>query len=254
MALWGDVDVKNGTGTVTTTTSSTTVNGANTLFTTELEVGQYITITDDSTGTEHQIKSITSNTVLELFANPTEAESGKAFQITTKPAYDNTNVFGINAAEAPGGVTPGWVKVTNGTGGRAGRTQYETLVAFGDHTKPSEAGSDADAGQFGELSFASNISGGTRTGQGTVAFAVTMTADNTLSPTYQWQKSTDGGVTFANVADGSASESGTNDVTSTYTTAIFADAAAAVDVAYRVVVSATGANSVTSGAGTVTIN
>ena len=253
MALWGDVDVKNGTGTVTTTTSSTTVNGANTVFTTELEVGQYITITDDSTGTEHQIKSITSNTVLELFANPTEAESGKAFQITTKPAYDNTNVFGINAAEAPGGVTPGWVKVTNGTGGRAGRTQYETLVAFGDHTKPSEA-SDADAGQFGELSFASNISGGTRTGQGTVAFAVTMTADNSLTPTYQWQKSTDAGATFANVTDGSASQSGTNNVTSTYTTASFADAAAAVDVQYRVVVSATGANSVTSDAGTVTIN
>ena len=254
MALWGDIDISaNKTGTVTTTTSSTTVNGDGTAFTTELEVGQYITITGDSTGTEHQIKSITSNTVLELYANPTEAESGKAFQVTTKPAYDNTNVFGINAAEAPGGVTPGWVKVTNGTGGRAGRTQYETLVAFGDHTKPSEA-SDADAGQFGELSFASNISGGTRTGAGTVAFAVTMTQDNTLSPTYQWQKSTDGGVTFANVADGSAASSGTNNVTSTYTTASFANAAAAVNVAYRVVVSATGANSVTSASGTVTIN
>jgi hypothetical protein len=81
-----------------------------------------------------------------------------------------------------------------------------------------------------------------------------MTQDNTLSPTYQWQKSTDGGVTFANVADGSAASSGTNNVTSTYTTASFANAAAAVDVAYRVVVSATGANSVTSASGTVTIN
>ena len=254
MALWGDIDISaNKTGTVTTTTSSTTVNGAGTAFTTELEVGQYITITGDSTGTEHQIKSITSDTVLELYANPTEAESGKAFQVTTKPAYDNTNVFGINAAEAPGGVTPGWVKVTNGTGGRAGRTQYETLVAFGDHTKPSEA-SDADAGQFGELAFATNVVNASRTGAGTVQFTVTMVQDNTLSPTYQWQKSTDGGVTFANVADGSAASSGTNNVTSTYTTASFANAGAAVDVAYRVVVSATGANSVTSASGTVTIN
>ena len=254
MALWGDIDISaNKTGTVTTTTSSTTVNGAGTAFTTELEVGQYITITGDSTGTEHQIKSITSDTVLELYANPTEAETGKAFQVTTKPAYDNTNVFGINAAEAPGGVTPGWVKVTNGTGGRAGRTQYETLVAFGDHTKPSEA-SDADAGQFGELAFATNVVNASRTGAGTVQFTVTMVQDNTLSPTYQWQKSTDGGVTFANVADGSAASSGTNNVTSTYTTASFANAAAAVDVAYRVVVSATGANSVTSASGTVTIN
>ena len=254
MALWGDIDISaNKTGTVTTTTSSTTVNGAGTAFTTELEVGQYITITGDSTGTEHQIKSITSDTVLELYANPTEAESGKAFQVTTKPAYDNTNVFGINAAEAPGGVTQGWVKVTNGTGGRAGRTQYETLVAFGDHTKPSEA-SDADAGQFGELAFATNVVNAARTGAGTVQFTVTMVQDNTLSPTYQWQKSTDGGVTFANVTDGSAASSGTNNVTSTYTTASFANAGAAEDVAYRVVVSATGANSVTSASGTVTIN
>ena len=254
MALWGDIDISaNKTGTVTTTTSSTTVNGNGTQFTTELEAGQYITITGDSTGTEHQIKSITSDTVLELYANPTEAESGKAFQVTTKPAYDNTNVFGINAAEAPSGVTPGWVKVTNGTGGRAGRTQYETLVAFGDHTKPSEA-SDADAGQFGELVFATNVTNAARTGAGTVQFTVTMVQDNTLSPTYQWQKSTDGGSTFANVTDGSAASSGTNNVTSTYTTASFANAAAAENVAYRVVVSATGANSVTSASGTVTIN
>ena len=256
MALWGDIDISaNKTGTVTTTTSSTTVNGDGTAFTTELEVGQYITITGDSTGTEHQIKSITSDTVLELYANPTEAEEDKAFQVTTKPKYDNENVFGINSAEAPSGVTPGWVKVTNGTGARAGRVQYETLVAFADHTKPSEGfSSDADAGQFGELAFATNVTNAQRTGAGTVQFTVTMVQDNNLSPTYQWQKSTDGGVTFANVTDGSAASSGTNNVTSTYTTASFANAAAAVDVAYRVVVSATGATSVTSASGTVTIN
>jgi len=252
MALWGDIDITaNLSGTVQT--DGTAVVQGSSGFTAQLTVGEYVTFSNQA-GVEYQVKRIIDADDFELtaVAGNTNA-SGLNVKRSEKPTYDNEDVFGINAAEAPGGVTPGWVKVTNGTGGRAGRTQYETLVAFGDHTKPSEA-SDADAGQFGELSFASNISGGTRTGQGTVAFAVTMTADNSLTPTYQWQKSTDAGATFANVTDGSASQSGTNNVTSTYTTASFADAAAAVDVQYRVVVSATGANSVTSDAGTVTIN
>lgn len=38
-----------------------------------------------------------------------------------------TKVFGVNKSEAQG-AAPGWVRVTKGTGGRAGRINYETLV------------------------------------------------------------------------------------------------------------------------------
>lgn len=42
------------------------------------------------------------------------------------------NVFGIDANEGAalnGPASPGWVRIVQGTGGRAGRRQYETLVA-----------------------------------------------------------------------------------------------------------------------------
>ena len=52
---------------------------------------------------------------------------------TGQQQFGNT-VFGVDAAEV--GVTQaathsGWVRVTEGTGGRAGRKQYEVLVAGG---------------------------------------------------------------------------------------------------------------------------
>jgi len=238
MALWGDVDVKNGTGTVTTTTSSTTVNGANTLFTTELAVGQYITITDDSTGTEHQVRSITSNTVLELFAKPTEAESTKAFQITTKPSYDNENVVGMTSAEAGTiGAGPGWVKVTEGTGGRAGRVQYETLVAFGDHTKPSEAGSNADDATFGVITLATIADVSAATGQAETIQVVATTTNNVV-PSYQWQLRTTG--SYANLANGGVYGDVTTD------TLAISDNTGLNGNRYRCVVSGAGATTVNS--------
>lgn len=58
----------------------------------------------------------------------TEVETGE----TGIQMYGN-NVFGVDKAEAVvtgKGVAPGWVRVTTGSGGRAGRVTYETLVAF----------------------------------------------------------------------------------------------------------------------------
>lgn len=50
-------------------------------------------------------------------------------------AAAGVTVYGVDAVEAgvAGGDVPhtGWVKVTRGEGGRAGRTQYEVLVAGG---------------------------------------------------------------------------------------------------------------------------
>lgn len=73
------------------------------------------------------------------------AQWGKADANTAAPKYTTnattgqsgvaefgTKVFGVNAAEAAvanGPASPGWVRVVTGTGGRAGRKTYETLVA-----------------------------------------------------------------------------------------------------------------------------
>jgi len=70
--------------------------------------------------------------------------SGSAPKFTTSAENGNkgaddfgTTVFGVDVAEAQevrddnnGGVAPGWVRKTTGTGGRSGRVQHETLVAM----------------------------------------------------------------------------------------------------------------------------
>jgi hypothetical protein len=56
---------------------------------------------------------------------------------TGQAQFGNT-VFGVSDAESQaargdgkGSVPPGWVKVTTGTGGRAGRVTYETVACAG---------------------------------------------------------------------------------------------------------------------------
>lgn len=51
---------------------------------------------------------------------------------TGQQQFGNT-VFGVDVAEArasAGVAHPGWVRRVEGTGGRSGRIQYETLAAF----------------------------------------------------------------------------------------------------------------------------
>jgi len=71
-------------------------------------------------------------------------QADNAPKFTTTAASGNTGsqdfgtvVFGVDVAEAQevrddnnGGVAPGWVRKTTGTGGRSGRVQHETLVAM----------------------------------------------------------------------------------------------------------------------------
>lgn len=60
----------------------------------------------------------------------------------SKPLYsNNSTTFGVSVTEAvntandgPKIAHAGWVKQTVGTGGRAGRVHYETLVATGSIT------------------------------------------------------------------------------------------------------------------------
>lgn len=73
---------------------------------------------------------------------------------TGQEQFGNT-VFGVDTAEV--GVTQGaghtgWVKITTGSGGRNGRTQYEVLVAggiTGDATDFANTSTDAVANSTG---------------------------------------------------------------------------------------------------------
>jgi hypothetical protein len=133
MALWGNKDTKSVTGTITTVQTDATIAGDGTAFTTELKVGQTLVIAT----VPYTIASIQSDTALELQV-PYAAAGGSAITVTANesPAYvahaDKSVVFGVDTTEAgvtDGVVHSGWVQVTVGTGGRSGRTTYETLVA-----------------------------------------------------------------------------------------------------------------------------
>lgn len=72
----------------------------------------------------------------------TQDNSNLVYGNTTTSAFftgAKVGVFGVDTTEQgvaanPKGGHAGWVKVTTGTGGRAGRTHVETLVAMGSMT------------------------------------------------------------------------------------------------------------------------
>jgi len=112
--------------------------------------------------------------------------------------------FGVDANEASaslGAVThTGWVVKTTGSGGRAGRVQYETLVAGGIIT-------DAEDTVFPDFAITFTVQPSNDTANATAdefgtftGLAVTAPAGGTLA--YQWQEWT--GAAFANLANAGA--------------------------------------------------
>lgn len=166
------------------------------------------------------------------------------FNNTTEDAIVNNMIigqYGVSATEAANNKAithAGWVLKTEGTGGRAGRVQYETLVAMSTITGDSDSLPPVPTITIsGQPSNTSVVEPATGT------FSVTASATaGTLS--YQWQKAEAGNTTFANIV-------GAN--TNTYTTGATTVGADNGDV-YRVVVSGTlGAAPVTSANATLTV-
>ena len=169
----------------------------------------------------------------------TSAENGN------KGADDfGTTVFGVDANEAQAQraegtpVSPGWVKRVAGSGGRSGRIFQETLVAMSNQGGIS---TDAEDTAFPDLVIqiatqpvAESVTS-PAAAQFTVAVA-TVPAGGTV--TYQWQVSTDG-TNWSNSTAAAGTTSATLDVVNT-------DADYSDGNLFRVVVSATGADSVTS--------
>lgn len=146
MALWGDKELKGATGTISINASGT-VTGTNTKFNTEVKVGNYI-ICNGATGVHYLVTYIDGSTGISATVTsdnlPGATQVNASFNVTEKPAYIDASetkanpaaVFGVDATEqvvagATGPAHAGWVRRIVGTGGRAGRVQYETLVASG---------------------------------------------------------------------------------------------------------------------------
>jgi hypothetical protein len=149
----------------------------------------------------------------------------------------------IQAARAAGVASPahaGWVLKTTGSGGRAGRVTYETLVAFSTLTGDSEDTSFPDV-TIAITSQPSNARANTSAGQ-TNTFTVVATSTPTATLSYQW--------TYAN---GATIATGANVGNTTTTTLTVNSAVQTTNAAFRVAVSATGATTVTSSNATLTI-
>ena len=177
----------------------------------------------------------------------TSAENGD------KGADDfGTTVFGVDTAEAQAQraegtpVSPGWVKRDVGTGGRAGRIFQETLVAMSNQGGIS---TDAEDVAFPDLVIAitSQPADVSVTSPDPADFSVVATTTPTGGVlSYQWEVSTDGGTTFVNSTAAGGTTGPALQVVST-------DADYVTTNQFRVVITATGADTVTSSAAVLTV-
>jgi hypothetical protein len=251
MALWGNQDSKTASGTVSITTAGA-VTGSSTQFTTQAKVGNTIKVGSD----EYVIVAIASNTACTVTSGVNGGaiaeKTGQSYTLSEKPAFvaksegrttsgdagDSTKVFGVDTTEvvqaearAQGVAHAGWVRRTTGSGGRAGRVFTEVLVAGGSIT-----GDQADDAVFPDRTItitAQPQNQSVEEGQ-TATFSVTATVSPTNTLTYQWQISTNG--------DSWSPISGATSASYTTPTTVLAD----LGKRYRVIVSSTGATSVTS--------
>lgn len=157
MSLWGTQDLKaqtnTATATVVVTAANSTVVGVNTQFATDFQVGDFLYVGNNN----YVFEAIANATVATVRAGEAAgslvgASSNGAYVVSEKPKHvvyshcqdsinseDANNVYGVDASEmqfantteAVGVTHTGWNKRTVGTGGRAGRVFYETLVAGG---------------------------------------------------------------------------------------------------------------------------
>lgn len=182
-------------------------------------------------------KSITTNNQTALYANTT----ANAF------IQDATvGQFGVDVNEAAVNKAiphAGWVLRTEGTGLRAGRVTYETLVAMG-----SMQGDGSDDVTLPDARVTIVTQPASVSGNGDVTLTVvTSVVPTTGTVTYNWQQSYPGALAWADIPN-------TGNVWSGNTTAtLTANAAVANANTVRVVVTAVGGNTANSANATITL-
>jgi len=184
---------------------------------------------------------------------PTTANQTALFENTTANAFITNQIVGqfgvdtneIRAANAGNRSHPthsGWVLRKEGTGLRAGRVTYETLVAMG--SMSTDGSDDTYFPDYG-LTITSNASSSTTATTQNVAFAITATSTPSgATITYQWQK-VNGSGNWANLSNTAGQYF---NVTSPI---LVANNVTANGNVFRVAVSTTGANTVYSANATI---
>jgi hypothetical protein len=187
---------------------------------------------------------------MALWTNVDEA-AGKPKYLSDSLVNDQTtsdldSTVGIDAAEIANVASAqhaGWVKTTEGSGGRAGRTFSETLVSMGSLSGDNDVIAP-------EITISGQPTNQSVTAPAAATFTVTASRTGAGTLAYQWQIQQEGAGAWANVT------TGTGGTTNTYVTGATAtgDGAGATDGdKYRVIVSLAGAESVTSTAVTLTV-
>jgi hypothetical protein len=143
-------------------------------------------------------------------AAPTAANVALLYANTTANVYtagETIGLFGIDSQEidvlGDTGAHTGWVLKTQGQGGRAGRVQYETLVAL------STLNSDGDAQLFPNVSItlatttsASVVANTSYANSASFVVTPTLVGNTAAVLTYQWQvNSPTGSLGWTNVAN-----------------------------------------------------
>lgn len=201
----------------------------------------------------------TANSVIwaPLLVNQTANSDNRdaMFGNTTADAFvtgQTIGVYGVDVSEQraaragglPRGASAGWNLKRVGSGGRAGRVTYETLVAMRSITADDEDTS------FPDYTLFITSHPGANSGSAASNTAVTFTVAGGSTPSgatlsYQWQANTGSG--FANLSNAGAYS---NVTTATLTVKVGASSNLA---SFRALVLATGATTVTSNSALLTI-
>ena len=147
MSLWGNKKSVDITGTVTVEENSVTVTGANTIFTEELSIGDFVVFEfSESDIQKYQVTNVQSDTVFMIKSPYVDANTAD-FTITMQelPKYlsrvdaNKTNLVSIEESRLEGNnngtVTPGWnsvVSYTSADGISRNRTEVLAVVRISD--------------------------------------------------------------------------------------------------------------------------
>lgn len=291
MALWGKTDDLAGTPKyvarkaffaatgVNTTNETIDLSGSNTGFSTGDEVVYSINggtviggLTD---GTTYYVRAVAAGTIAlyDTAANAlnTGSTTGRV-NITAAGVgthtLQRTGTYPISATitqrivfvdreesqqaenRARGLLSPGWWTYMTYTDVNSRvRHKAELLVAIDVPTATSGDGSDDTIAVDRTIAISVQPANATMAAAATTTFTVTAAATPTAALTYQWQVSTNGGTSWASVAGGMY----TGGTTATLTVGDGVDSSGLNGYQYRVVVSSSGATSVTSSAATLTV-
>lgn len=255
MSGWGKADNKTASGTIELAADGS-VTGTSTAFTTQAAVGDVLT----ANSIDFRITAIASDTACTVVDADTAGATivaqgaGASYTLSEKPkmkansvgGYASENIYGVDTNEmaanddVEGAAHTGWNHVrTVGS-----RKIVETLVAMSKNGITGDA-EDVIFEDF-RISITTQPTDDTSpTGESATFAVVAAITGSGGTLTFQWQESTDGGTSFSNLSNGGVYSDVTTD------TLTISDNTGLDDNQYRCVVSATGADDVTSSAATL---